>query len=121
MSSVRLESLTKCYGEETAVDSLDLMIRDGEILGIVGPSGCGKTTTLRSIAGFETPTEGCVLFDGTDVTHVPPEDRNVGLVFQSYALFETMSVRENVAFGLKMRDVPADERRKRAEELLEML
>lgn len=121
MSSVTLNSLTKQYGEETAVDALDLTIQDGEILGLVGPSGCGKTTTLRTIAGFETPTEGCVRFDGQDVTHVPPEQRNVGLVFQSYALFDTMSVRENVAFGLKMRDVPTSKRRERAEELLEML
>jgi putative spermidine/putrescine transport system ATP-binding protein len=121
MSSVTLDSLTKRYGSETAVDGLDLTIRDGEVLGIVGPSGCGKTTTLRTIAGFETPTEGCVRFDDRDVTHVPPEQRNVGLVFQSYALFDTMSVRENVAFGLKMRDVPEAERHARSEELLEML
>ncbi len=121
MSSVTLDSLTKRYGTETAVDALDLTIRDGEVLGIVGPSGCGKTTTLRTIAGFETPTEGCVRFDDTDVTHVPPEQRNVGLVFQSYALFDTMSVRENVAFGLKMRDVPKAERHARSEELLELL
>ncbi|WP_049921868.1 ABC transporter ATP-binding protein [Halopiger djelfimassiliensis] len=121
MSEVRLESLTKRYGDEVAVDGVDLTIREGEILGIVGPSGCGKTTTLRTIAGFETPTDGRVLFDGVDVTHVPPEERNVGLVFQSDALFETMTVRANVAFGLKMRDVPADERRKRADDLLAML
>ncbi|WP_207592712.1 ATP-binding cassette domain-containing protein [Halomontanus rarus] len=121
MSDVTLESITKAYGDDTAVDDLDLTIRDGEILGIVGPSGCGKTTTLRTIAGFETPTAGRVLFDGRDVTHVPPERRNVGLVFQSYALFDTMTVRENVAFGLEMRDVPADERRRRADELLELL
>jgi len=102
VSDVTLESLTKAYGDEVAVDEIDLTIRDGEILGVVGPSGCGKTTTLRTIAGFETPTYGRVLFDGVDVTHVPPEERNVGLVFQSYALFDTMTVRENVAFGPKM-------------------
>ncbi|WP_135821539.1 ABC transporter ATP-binding protein [Halostella litorea] len=121
MSEVTLESLTKAYGDEAAVDGIDLTIRDGEILGIVGPSGCGKTTTLRTIAGFETPTDGRVLFDGVDVTHVPPEERNVGLVFQSYALFDTMTVRENVAFGPKMRGVPKDERRERAAELLTLL
>lgn len=121
MSEVTLESLTKRYGDELAVDGLDLTIRDGEILGIVGPSGCGKTTTLRTIAGFETPTRGRVRFDGVDVTHVPPEERHVGLVFQSYALFDTMTVRENVAFGLKMRGVPQRERRERAGALLEML
>ncbi|THE64721.1 ABC transporter ATP-binding protein [Salinadaptatus halalkaliphilus] len=121
MSTVRLESIRKVYGEEVAVDGVDLEIRDGETLGIVGPSGCGKTTTLRTIAGFETPTDGRVTFDGTDVTHVPPEKRNVGLVFQSYALFETKTVRKNVTFGLKMRDVSKTERRKRADELLELL
>ncbi|AGB30299.1 ABC transporter-related protein [Natrinema pellirubrum DSM 15624] len=121
MSDVTLESLTKAYGDEVAVDGIDLTIRDGEILGVVGPSGCGKTTTLRTIAGFETPTQGRVLFDGVDVTHVPPEERNVGLVFQSYALFDTMTVRENVAFGPKMQGVPKAERRERADELLAML
>ncbi|PCR92809.1 ABC transporter ATP-binding protein [Natrinema ejinorense] len=121
MSRITLESLTKAYGDEVAVDGIDLTIRDGEILGIVGPSGCGKTTTLRTIAGFETPSDGRVLFDGVDVTHVPPEERNVGLVFQSYALFDTMTVRENVAFGPKMQGVPKAERRERADELLAML
>ncbi|WP_226480749.1 ABC transporter ATP-binding protein [Natrinema amylolyticum] len=121
MSEVTLESLTKAYGDEVAVDGVDLTIRDGEILGVVGPSGCGKTTTLRTIAGFETPTRGRILFDGVDVTHVPPEERHVGLVFQSYALFDTMSVRANVAFGPKMQGVPKAERRERADELLAML
>nr|WP_277410167.1 ABC transporter ATP-binding protein [Natrinema longum] len=113
--------MTKAYGDEVAVDGIDLTIRDGEILGVVGPSGCGKTTTLRTIAGFETPSDGRVLFDGVDVTHVPPEERNVGLVFQSYALFDTMTVRENVAFGPKMQGVPKAERRDRADDLLAML
>ncbi len=121
MATITLNSITKTYGTETAVDSLDLTIGDGEVLGVVGPSGCGKTTTLRTIAGFETPTDGSVRFDGEDVTHVPPENRNVGLVFQSYALFDNMSVRANVAFGLKMQGVSKQERTQRAEELLSML
>ncbi|SFS91541.1 ABC transporter ATP-binding protein [Halostagnicola kamekurae] len=121
MSDVTLEALTKTYGDEVAVDGIDLTIRDGEILGIVGPSGCGKTTTLRTIAGFETPTHGRVLFDGVDITNVPPEERNAGLVFQSYALFDTMTVRENVAFGPKMQGVSKEKRRDRADELLAML
>ncbi|MEY7848881.1 ABC transporter ATP-binding protein [Natrarchaeobius sp. A-rgal3] len=121
MSSVTLEAITKTYGEEVAVDGIDLRIRDGETLGVVGPSGCGKTTTLRTIAGFETPTEGHVRFDGTDVTHVPPERRHVGLVFQSYALFETMTVRENVTFGPRMHGVGPETRRERADDLLAML
>ena len=121
MARITLDSITKRYGTETAVDELDLTIEDGEILGIVGPSGCGKTTTLRTLAGFETPTEGHVYFDGEDVTHVPPENRNVGLVFQSYALFDNMSVLANVAFGLKMQGVSKAERKQRAEKLLSML
>lgn len=121
MTEVRLDGVTKRYGTETAVDGIDLTVNDGEVLGVVGPSGCGKTTTLRTIAGFETPTSGRVLFDDADVTHVRPERRNVGLVFQSYALFDNMSVRANVAFGLKMQGVGRAKRRERAEELLEML
>lgn len=121
MATITLDSVTKRFGETTAVDGVDLTVGDGEILGVVGPSGCGKTTTLRTIAGFETPTEGRVLFDEEDVTRVPPERRSVGLVFQSYALFENMTVRENVQFGPKMRGVSTAERRERATELLELL
>jgi len=121
VAEVRLEGITREFGAETAVDDVDLTVRDGEILGVVGPSGCGKTTTLRTIAGFETPDAGRVLVDGEDVTHVPPERRNVGLVFQSYALFDNMSVLANVAFGLKMQGVGRAERRERADELLDML
>lgn len=121
MSEVTLNSVTKQYEAETAVDGIDLTVRDGEVLGVIGPSGCGKTTTLRTIAGFETPTSGRVLFDNEDVSHVPPEDRNVGLVFQSYALFDNMSVLKNVAFGMKMQGVGKDERRSRAQELLELV
>ena len=121
MSTITIDDVTKRFQTTTAVDSVDLEIADGEILGVVGPSGCGKTTTLRTVAGFETPTAGRVLFDGDDVTHVPPERRNVGLVFQSYALFENMTVRENVEFGPRMQGVGTGERRERAMDLLEML
>jgi len=121
MADVTLDSVTKRYEAETAIDSIDLTVNDGEVLGVIGPSGCGKTTMLRTIAGFETPTEGRVLFDGTDVTHVPPEDRNVGLVFQSYSLFDNMSVLGNVAFGLKMQGADRETRQSRAQELLELL
>jgi|APHM01.1.fsa_nt_gi ABC-type spermidine/putrescine transport systems, ATPase components len=121
VAEVQLDGVTRQFDTELAVDDVSLTVRDGEILGVVGPSGCGKTTLLRTIAGFETPTGGQVLFDGTDVTDVPPEQRNVGLVFQSYALFENMSVLANVAFGLKMQGVDRDERRDRAMELLELL
>lgn len=119
--SVTLTSVRKEFGDTVAMADVSLTINPGETLGIVGPSGCGKTTTLRTVAGFETPTQGRVRFADDDVTTVPPEQRNVGLVFQSYALFENMTVRQNVEFGLKMRNVPADERRARADQLLQML
>jgi putative spermidine/putrescine transport system ATP-binding protein len=121
MERVTIQSVTKRFGDTVAVDDVSLSVKPGETLGLVGPSGCGKTTTLRVVAGFETPDAGEVLFGEETVTHVPPEARNVGLVFQSYALFDNMTVRENVEFGLKMRDVPADERAARARDLLGML
>jgi putative spermidine/putrescine transport system ATP-binding protein len=121
MSDVIIENLTKRYDETTAVDDVSLTVADGETLGVVGPSGCGKTTTLRSVAGFETPTEGRIRFGDEDITHVPPESRNVGLVFQSYALFDNMTVRENVGFGPKMQGVSAAERDRRTDRLLELL
>ncbi|QHS16458.1 ABC transporter ATP-binding protein [Halopenitus persicus] len=121
MARITLDSVRKRYGETTAVNGVSLTVDDGEIVGVLGPSGCGKTTTLRTVAGFETPTAGTVAFDDQDVTNVPPENRNVGLVFQEYALFDNMTVGENVAFGLKMRGIAKAKRRKRATELLDML
>jgi putative spermidine/putrescine transport system ATP-binding protein len=121
VTRVAVENVTKAYGSDVAVDDVSLTVRDGEILGLVGPSGCGKTTTLRTIAGFETPTRGRVRFDGTDVTPVPPEERNVGLLFQSNALFDNMSVVENVAFGLRMQGMSEADRRERARSLLDLL
>jgi len=121
MSDIIIENLTKRYDETTAVDDVSLTVADGETLGVVGPSGCGKTTTLRSVAGFETPTSGRIRFGREDVTHVPPENRHVGLVFQSYALFDNMTVRENVEFGPRMHGVGEEERADRADRLLELL
>jgi thiamine transport system ATP-binding protein len=111
---VTLEAVTKRYGETAALEDVSLSVADGEFFTLVGPSGCGKTTTLRLLAGFEAPTEGAVRFDGTDAADRPPEDRDIGIVFQNYALFPHMSVAENVGYGLRFADPPdgqsADER-----------
>jgi len=97
-TAVEFDGVTKRYGETAAVDTIDLAIREGEFFTVVGPSGCGKTTTLRLVAGFEAPTEGSVRFGGSDVSGVPPEARDVGVVFQNYALFPHLTVGENVGF-----------------------
>ena len=98
---VRLEKLTKKFGEFVAVDDVTLNIYRGEIFCLLGGSGCGKTTLLRMMAGFEIPTAGSIWIDGTDVTAMPPYERPVNMMFQSYALFPHMTVRNNVAFGLR--------------------
>ncbi|MDJ1009241.1 MAG: ABC transporter ATP-binding protein [Paracoccaceae bacterium] len=113
-----LKSLTKRFGEVTAVRDVTLTVTPGEFVTLLGPSGCGKTTTLRMIAGFTAPTGGRVEMAGTDVTGRPPHRREVGLVFQSYALFPHMSVQDNVGFGLKMRKRPAEEVARRVDEAL---
>ncbi|GLR50994.1 ABC transporter ATP-binding protein [Shinella yambaruensis] len=102
-----LENLTLSYGSSIAVDKFNLDIRKGELVAFLGPSGCGKTTTMRSIAGLLTPTSGRITLDGTDITRVSANKRNVGLVFQSYALFPHLTVLENVAFGLRLKRMPA--------------
>ena len=100
MSSVRFENVVKKYGDLAALESLDLDIGAGEFLTLLGPSGCGKTTTLRLIAGFITPTNGQIFLDDMEITHLAPQDRNVGMVFQDYALFPHMTIAENIAFGV---------------------
>ncbi|MCI0347337.1 MAG: ABC transporter ATP-binding protein, partial [Chloroflexi bacterium] len=107
------------FGEVVAVDDVELTIRDGEFFSMLGPSGSGKTTVLRLIAGFETPTAGAVLLGGRDVSAQPPYDRDVNTVFQDYALFPHMSVQENIEYGLKVKKVGRDERRRRALAALE--
>jgi spermidine/putrescine transport system ATP-binding protein len=100
---VHIDNMTKRFGNVAAVDRLDLKIRAGEFVTFLGPSGCGKTTTLRVLGGFEMPTEGRVILDGADVTRLPPNRRNVNMVFQDYALFPHMTVGQNIAFGLELK------------------
>ena len=119
LPSVRLDGITKRFGDVTAVRELSLDVARGEFFTLLGPSGCGKTTTLRMIAGFEDPTEGRVLLDGEDVTRLPAFKRPTNTVFQSYALFPHLSVERNVAFGLQRRKVAKDEVRRRVAEELE--
>src|SRR5256884_1020332 len=104
---ISLDRLTKRFGASTAVDGLCLEISRGELVSLVGGSGCGKTTTLRLIAGFERPDAGEIRFDDRVVNDVPPRRRGVGIVFQSYALFPTMTVAENIAFGLRVARWPS--------------
>ena len=117
MAKATLEHLTKTFGDVVAVDNLSLEIADREFLTLLGPSGCGKTTTLNIIAGLDAPTSGRVLFDADDVTDMPPERRDVAMVFQTYALYPHMRVYDNIAFGLRMRRTPHHEIKQRVEEV----
>ena len=119
--AVRLTGVVKRYGDVVAVAGIDLEIRDGEFFSMLGPSGSGKTTTLRMIAGFETPTEGRVELEGRDVTDLAPFDRDVNTVFQDYALFPHMSVGDNVGYGLVIRKVPKAGASGRVAEALRMV
>ncbi|MER3455485.1 MAG: sugar ABC transporter ATP-binding protein [candidate division GAL15 bacterium] len=121
MAEVSLENLHKRFGHVVAVRDLSLQVAEGEFVVLLGPSGCGKTTVLRILAGLETPDRGRVRIGGRDVTRLPPGRRDIGMVFQSYALFPHMRVFDNVAFGLRMRGVPEPEQRRRVEEVAELL
>jgi putative spermidine/putrescine transport system ATP-binding protein len=121
MTEVSIERLTKMYGTARAVDSISIRIGNGEFISLLGPSGCGKTTTLKMIAGFEDATEGAIRFDGKDVVNVPAEKRDIGMVFQNYALFPHMTVEQNLAFGLEMRKVARPEMAERIAKVLEMV
>lgn len=118
---VNLRNVTKRFGNVTAVENANLEVERGELLTLLGPSGCGKTTTLRMIAGFETPSEGAIEINGSDVSTVPPYERNIGMVFQYFALFPHMTVADNIAFGPKMKGVDADEIDQRVQDVLEMV
>ena len=119
MTQLAIRGLSKRFGDVAAVDGFELEIGDHELISLLGPSGCGKTTTLRCIAGFEEPSAGHILFDDRDVVGLPPEKRNIGMVFQNYALFPHMTVRQNLAFGLEMRSIPKSEMAERIARVLE--
>jgi putrescine transport system ATP-binding protein len=118
---VRIQGVTKRFGDFTAVNNVTLSINQGEIFCLLGGSGCGKTTLLRMLAGFENPTTGQIFIDGEDMEDCPPYDRPVNMMFQSYALFPHMSVEKNVAFGLEQDGLPRAEVRQRVEEILELV
>ncbi len=118
---LRLEGLVKRFGDLTAVAGVDLELPAGELISFLGPSGCGKTTMLRMIAGLEVPTEGRIFLDGEDITHRPTHTRDIGMVFQSLALFPHLSVAGNIGYGLRIRGVPKDRIDRRVRELLELV
>ena len=121
MSELRLAGLEKRYGATVAVAGIDLEVREGEFMTLLGPSGCGKTTTLGLIAGFFPPSAGEIYLKGQPVAGLPPFKRDIGVVFQDYALFPHMSAGENVAFGLRMRNIPATEMAQRVREALDLV
>jgi putative spermidine/putrescine transport system ATP-binding protein len=118
---LELQKLHKKFGEFTAIHKLDIALEPGEFLSLLGPSGCGKTTALRIVAGFERPTTGRIVVEGKDLTNVPPNHRDMGMVFQAYSLFPNMNAEDNVEFGLRVRRQGRDQRRKRVDELLELV
>ncbi|GAB5519639.1 MAG: ABC transporter ATP-binding protein [Rhodothermales bacterium] len=118
MAAIQLDQVVKRFGAFTAVDGVSLAIEPGEFFSLLGPSGCGKTTLLRMMAGFETPTEGRILFGETDVTRLPPQRRPTAMVFQNYALFPTMTVGQNVGYGLEVQKVLKAERAQRVQKAL---
>jgi spermidine/putrescine transport system ATP-binding protein len=118
---VRLVDVVKKFGDQVAVDRINLEVRDGEFFSLLGPSGCGKTTTLRMIGGFEQPTSGLIELQGQDVTWLPPFKRNVNTVFQNYALFPHLSIFENVAFGLRRKHIKGSELKRRVTDMLDLV
>ena len=119
--TIQMKQVNKLYGDQHIVKNLDLTVYKGEFLTLLGPSGCGKTTTLRMLAGFESPTDGVVLLNGKDIVGVPPFKRDVNTVFQNYALFPHMTVRENIGYGLKMKKVKKSDIAKKVEEILQLV
>lgn len=118
---IEIQNVSKVYGENTVLDNLSLNIRKNEFLTLLGPSGCGKTTTLKIIAGFETADSGKVIFDGNNISNLPPYKRQLNTVFQKYALFPHMNIYENIAFGLKIKKLPKEEIDKKVREMLKLV
>ena len=121
MAYLEIATLKKSYAANHVVKNFDLNVERGEFISFLGPSGCGKTTVLRMVAGFETPTSGSIRMDGQEVTSLPPNQRNVGMVFQAYALFPNMTVADNIGFGLKIAKRPASEIAPRVKQMLDMI
>lgn len=121
MHTIELKNIKKSYGDNLVLDDISLYIKENEFLTLLGPSGCGKTTTLRIIGGFESPDSGQVIFDGKDITNLPPYEREINTVFQKYALFPHLNVFDNIAFGLKIKKVKKDEIKARVEEILRLV
>ena len=121
MAYIRFENLNKSFGENHVLKDINLDVEKGELVTLLGPSGCGKSTLLRCLSGLEKVTSGKIYLDGVDITDVDPRDRGIGMVFQQYSLFPNMSVKDNVAFGLKMKKVPKDEIDKKVKEMLEIV
>jgi putative spermidine/putrescine transport system ATP-binding protein len=118
---LRVDNLTKSFGANTVVHDVSFGFGRGEFISLLGPSGCGKTTILRMIAGFEVPTSGSISIDGQEITHLKPNQRKLGMVFQAYALFPNLNVADNIAFGLKIAGMPKEETKARVVEMLEMI
>ncbi|QQK07443.1 spermidine/putrescine ABC transporter ATP-binding protein [Miniphocaeibacter halophilus] len=120
-NTIELKNISKKFDDDLILDNLNLNIKQGEFLTLLGPSGCGKTTTLRIIAGFTTPDSGEVIFEGKNISNIPPYERNINTVFQKYALFPNMNVYENIAFGLKIRKMHKKEIDKKVSEMLRLV
>ena len=121
MAYLTLTNVSKQFGETYAVQDFNLDVDKGEFVSFLGPSGCGKTTTLRMVAGFETPTNGMITLDGSDITHKSPNQRNMGMIFQSYALFPNMTVAQNIGFGLRVRKMSKAEIHERVQEMVSLV
>jgi len=121
VAHVELQNLWRSFGPVTALQGIDLALESGEFVSLLGPSGCGKTTALRLVAGFDQPDDGRIVVDGKDITRTPPNKRDMGMVFQAYSLFPNMTAEQNVAYGLRIRRKPKNERKQQVGDLLELV